>query len=94
MELPAERAEADLTMPDDRKDYREPRFIIAGYIENRMMVAVYTQNSLRTIRIISLRKANSREKARFEETIKNRLGADRRHEGRGYRLFRYSGIER
>lgn len=34
-----------LIFPDDRKDYGEPRFIIAGYIENRMMVAVYTQRS-------------------------------------------------
>ena len=65
-----------LIFPDDRKDYGEPRFIIAGYIENRMMVSVYTQRSLRTIRIISLQKANSREKARFEEAIRNRLGAD------------------
>jgi uncharacterized DUF497 family protein len=60
-----------LVFTDDRKDYGESRFITVGYIENRMMVAAYTQRSSGTIRIISLRKANSREKARFGKTIKN-----------------------
>ena len=60
-----------LVFPDDRKDYGESRFITVGFIESRMVIAVYTQRSSETIRIISLRKANSREKARFEKTIKN-----------------------
>lgn len=59
-----------LVFPDDRKDYGEARFITVGYIGNRMMVAAYTQRSPETIRIISLRKANSREKAKFAK-IKN-----------------------
>ena len=60
-----------LSFLDDRKDYGERRFITLGYIGNRFVVAVYTQRSSGTIRIISLRKANNREKERFEKTIKN-----------------------
>ncbi|MBK5276215.1 MAG: BrnT family toxin [Desulfuromonadales bacterium] len=60
-----------LIVPDDRKDYGEKRFIAVGHINNRLMIAVYTQRPPGAIRIISLRKANSREKARFEDTIKN-----------------------
>ena len=54
---------------DDRKDYGEPRHIILGRIHDRMVVAVYTRR-LETVRIISLRKANTREKERFENKIK------------------------
>lgn len=60
-----------LIIPDDRKDYGEKRLIAIGHINGRLMVAVYTQRPPETIRIISLRKANSHEKARFEKTIKN-----------------------
>jgi uncharacterized DUF497 family protein len=60
-----------LIIPDDRKDYGEKRFIAVGQINNRLMIAVYTQWAPRAIRIISLRKANNREKARFENKIKN-----------------------
>lgn len=60
-----------LIIPDDRRDYGEKRLITIGHINNRLMVAVYTQRPSGNIRIISLRKANSREKARFEKTIKN-----------------------
>lgn len=54
---------------DDRKDYGEPRHIILGFIQDRMVVAVYTRRS-ETVRIISLRKANTREKERFENKTK------------------------
>jgi uncharacterized protein len=60
-----------LEFRDDRKDYGEERFIIVGRINNRLMIAVYTQRSPETIRVISLRKANSREKEQFEKTVKN-----------------------
>lgn len=51
-----------LTVPDDRKDYGEPRFITFGTLDGRMVVAVWTQRG-DTRRIISLRKANDREQA-------------------------------
>lgn len=60
-----------LIFPDVRKDYGEERFISVGRIKTRLMIAVYTQRPAGTIRIISLRKANSREKERFENTVKN-----------------------
>lgn len=60
-----------LVFPDDRKDYGESRFVTVGYIKNRMVIAIYTQRASESIRIISLRKANNREKERFEKTIKN-----------------------
>jgi uncharacterized DUF497 family protein len=56
---------------DDRRDYGEPRYVTLGHIGNRFVVAVYTQRLSGTIRIISLRKANNREKERFEKTIRN-----------------------
>ena len=59
-----------LSFLDDRKDYGEPRYITLGYIGSRFAVAVYTQRPSGTIRIISLRKANHREKERFEKRIK------------------------
>jgi len=60
-----------LIFNDYRKDYGEERFITMGRISNRLMVVVYTQRPLGIIRIISIRKANSREKERFEKSIKN-----------------------
>jgi uncharacterized protein len=58
---------------DDRYDYGELRYISLGTIEGRLVVAVYTRRPS-AIRLISLRKANSREKERFRKYIKNRLG--------------------
>ncbi len=57
-----------LIIPDDRKDYGEKRMIAVGRINQRLVVAVYTQRG-ETIRIISVRKANSREKERFEKAV-------------------------
>lgn len=45
---------------DERKDYGESRFVAYGYIKNRLVVVVYAERSGRK-RIISMRKANSRE---------------------------------
>lgn len=56
---------------DHRKDYGEDRFIAVGHINQRVMIVVFTQRSAGTIRVISIRKANNREKERFEKSIKN-----------------------
>jgi len=45
---------------DDRYDYGEPRYRLYGRIDGRLFVIVYTVRP-RAIRIISARKANSRE---------------------------------
>ena len=56
------------TLEDDRYDYDEPRFITAGSLDNRMVVIVWTQRNEKR-RIISLRKANVREKNFFKKYI-------------------------
>ncbi|MBU4527916.1 MAG: BrnT family toxin [Hoeflea sp.] len=53
-----------LTAIDDRFDYGEDRMITLGHIEERLHVVVYTRIQ-DTIRIISARKANKREQARY-----------------------------
>lgn len=49
---------------DSRFDYGEERLIAYGYLEDRLHVCVYTVRD-DTLRIISVRKANEREVARY-----------------------------
>lgn len=53
--------------PDTRKDYGEPRFIATGYIADRLHIVVFTPRAGRT-RLIGVRKANPRERKRYERT--------------------------
>ncbi len=53
-----------LTKIDHRFDYQEVRYITLGLVENRVYVAVYTMRG-DAIRLISVRKANKREKAQY-----------------------------
>ena len=57
-------AGATLTVADDRRDYGEDRFITIGFLDARMVVAVWTARR-GARRIISLRKANDREQALY-----------------------------
>ena len=52
---------------DGRAKYAETRFEAVGYIGNRLYVLVFCFR-LTNIRIISLRKANSRELNRYAQT--------------------------
>ena len=52
---------ATLTVEDDRRDYGEGRFITIGFLDGVMVVTVWTPRGLRR-RIISMRKANERER--------------------------------
>ena len=63
-----------LVKSDRRKDYGETRYIGLGYIQSRIMAMVYTERKGTVLRIISLRKANKREQAKFEKAIQDRLG--------------------
>jgi len=56
-----------LIIEDTRQDYGEPRWRAMGKIGNKLYALVYTLRG-DTIRIISLRRANSREEAFYEET--------------------------
>jgi uncharacterized DUF497 family protein len=53
------------TAEDLRRDYAERRFISIGRIDRRMVVVVWTPKSDVERRIISMRKANEREQARY-----------------------------
>jgi len=55
-----------LVAEDTRREYGESRYVGTGRIEGRAMVVVYTNRSANVVRIISLRKANSRETRSYE----------------------------
>ena len=65
-----------LTKLDARKDYGEDRWVGIGLLELRVVVIVYTEPSPDTIRVISLRKALSYERKRYEQEYKDEFGAD------------------
>jgi len=60
-----------LVRSDKRKDYGEPRWLGLGIVQGRLMVVAYTKRGPNTVRIISLRKANSREEDFFQEAIED-----------------------
>ncbi len=53
-----------LTDEDDRRNYGEDRFITIGFLDERMVILVWTPRN-DVYRIISMRKANEREKALY-----------------------------
>ncbi len=55
-----------IEIQDNRKDYGEERWISLGPIENRLYVLIYVHRQS-CIRIISLRKANKREREFYEK---------------------------
>jgi uncharacterized protein len=59
---------------DNREDYGEDRFVGIGFLENFVVVIVFTESNDETIRVISLRRALKYERERFEKAIGNRLG--------------------
>ena len=58
---------------DTRHDYGEIRQVVIGLISDRVCVCVYTIRDGR-YRIISLRRANSREQARYWQAVEDQLG--------------------
>ncbi|MCC7646540.1 MULTISPECIES: BrnT family toxin [unclassified Janthinobacterium] len=57
-----------MTLQDQRQDYGEPRFITAGWLDERLVVLVWTPRGLAR-RIISMRKANEREIAKYWQSL-------------------------
>jgi len=57
-----------LTFEDSRFDYGEPRFITLGHLEGRLVVVAHTPRGAR-MRIISMRKGNSREEKAYQERL-------------------------
>ena len=60
-----------LVAADLRKDYGEQRFQAVGYIGDRLHVLLFTPRVL-AVHVISLRKANDREVARYEAQTQSR----------------------
>ena len=57
---------------DEREDYGERRWTGVGWLHGRLVVVVYAEPSPGIIRIISARKATSKERRVYErENVKN-----------------------
>jgi uncharacterized DUF497 family protein len=56
------------TREDERADYGEVRMVTVGLLDERMVVIVWTQRG-EARRIISMRKANDREQARYHSRL-------------------------
>jgi hypothetical protein len=61
---------AAFTREDERGPYGEARFVSVGPVGARLYVAVWTAREGR-VRLISLRKANGREKKLYDEKIES-----------------------
>ena len=57
-------------VPDDRKNYGEERFIGFGWIAPTIAVVVVFVKREEVIRIISARRANSKERKRYYDHLK------------------------
>lgn len=57
--------ETAMEVEDNRKGYGETRWIVLGYIGLRLHTLIYTWRS-GVVRVISLRKANARERCAHE----------------------------
>ncbi len=56
------------TFPDKRFNYPEERYITAGLLSDRMVIVVWTPTPDGR-RIVSMRKANDREQARYSHRL-------------------------
>ncbi|MCL7422132.1 MAG: BrnT family toxin [Methylobacter sp.] len=61
--------ERRLSKLDSRHDYGEDRYQVIGMSNERVLFVVYTERSGNTIRVISARKANKKERATYERGI-------------------------
>lgn len=57
-----------IDIPDLRRDYGEVRIRTVGYLNNRMVVVVWTQRG-DARHVFSLRKANDREQAKYTKYL-------------------------
>ncbi len=57
-----------VTFEDERKDYGESRFVTLGELAGRVVVVAWTERD-EVVRVISMRKANEREKKWYQERL-------------------------
>lgn len=62
-----------VVIEDTRHNYGEARFQAFGPIDGRLHSLIYTRRG-DTVRVISLRKANARERKRYEEAKQAQTG--------------------
>ena len=61
--------------PDTREDYGEKRWRGIGTIRGRTAAVIFTEPAPKTIRVISLRRADHEERQEYEKAIQNGLEA-------------------
>lgn len=59
---------------DERGDYGEDRWMALGLLKSWVVVVVYTERGEDAILIISLRKALTHERLRYEQALRDQLG--------------------
>ena len=57
-----------IDIPDVRRDYGETRIMTVGYLHERMVIVIWTPRG-DARHVISMRKANDREKARYGDGL-------------------------
>jgi uncharacterized DUF497 family protein len=57
-----------LTIVDHRKNYGEERLMSVGFIDGRMVFIAWTRRD-EAVRVISMRKANEREQAKYNKLL-------------------------
>jgi uncharacterized protein len=60
----------------DTRELIEQRLVGIGFLRQHIVIVIFVEYEDDILRIISLRKALKHERERFEEFIKNELGAD------------------
>ena len=63
--------ESALVLVDDRREYGEARYVALGYLAERLHVLCFAE-AIDGIRVISFRKANPREVARYAKVQASR----------------------
>jgi uncharacterized protein len=66
--LEAEMAGRAFTLLDEREDYGEDRYQTVGLLDDQLVMVVWTPRG-EDRRVISMRKCNEREKARFQARL-------------------------
>jgi len=64
-----------LQLEDRRRDYGEPRCVSVGRLRGRLVVVIWTPRG-RARHVISMRKANAREEARYAWRLEEDQAAD------------------
>ena len=66
--VPRAKEVGELEQSDTRQDYSESRYITVGKLDGRLVVMVWTPRG-EARRIISMRKANDREKSFYAQHL-------------------------